>query len=225
MSDFDSDEEEWFSWYCDELVEQGLALSWSRARTFELLPAERRVFHGARKKETEKDFMLGHGYTPDFEIKWAPEAIGLLTQDWKNPRIDDRIPFIHNQYGPVHDEPDREPFSVIEVKPFFDRHGKTAWAACQIKWTLQKYQIFCQLFKVGGKPKGIFDSTFTPDRFLITPKTKKPRSISFKPATVVEFIHKRVQQQHWDARTAGLPPKELAAVIKAGNYAGAIYVP
>lgn len=216
---FDSDEEEWFSWYCDELVAQGMAESWQRARSFNLFEAERRVFHGARKKETEKDFVLGHDYTPDFEILWRPEAVGILTQDKNNPRQDDRVPFIHNTMvnGNLL-------LSVVEVKPFFDRHGKTAWAACQIKWTLQKFGILCQLFKVGSKPNGIFDKTFTPAPFLITAKTKKPRIIAYKPRSAVEFIHRRIQQQLWDEETKNLTPKEMAAAIKAGTYGRAVYV-
>lgn len=191
---FDSPEEEWCSWYLQELVDAGYAAAFRRARTFLLSEPLRRLVHGGTKKRkpTESDLLKDHVYTPDFEVVWNLSALGLLFQGWQAPETDARVPFYASDLG------DGLPVSILEVKPFFDRHGKTAWAACQIKWTLQRHGCLVQIVKIGSnarakspKAGGLFASTFTPARYLKTRTTGKDRRIHHEARTLAEYVAER----------------------------------
>jgi len=184
--DFDSPEEEWFSWYLEELVQAGLASRWSRAETYDLSPPLvgrylRLKGKGPKAKEVvvEKDILKKHSYTPDFSVWWTEEAYRCgLVQNVSRSEIKDSTPILAN--------PDQ--MSVFEVKPFFDRHGKTTWATCQIKWLYQLQGTFVQLVKVGSnKTDGIFSKSFTPAKYLLT-RTGKDRKLHHDPITLQEFL-------------------------------------
>ncbi len=185
--EFDSPEEEWFSWYLQELVDAGLASRWERAETYKLAPALtgrylRTKGKGPKAKEVivPKDLLKEHSYTPDFAVWWTPEAYRTgLVQNLDAPEYLDQTPFLANGCGK---------FSVLEVKPFFDRHGKTAWATCQIKWLYRLTGTFVQLVKVGSnKTEGIFSKSFTPARYLKT-TTGKERKLHHSPRSLEQCL-------------------------------------
>lgn len=70
--EFDSKEEEWFSWWLDELEEKGYIHSYGRATSYTLFEPDKR------------HKMRGHEYTPDFFVTWENGAINAL-----------RLPFIY----------------------------------------------------------------------------------------------------------------------------------
>jgi hypothetical protein len=60
---FDSKEEQWFSWWLDELKEKGLIQWYERSKPYNL-------FNG------EKELKLrAHEYTPDFDIYWDEDDL------------------------------------------------------------------------------------------------------------------------------------------------------
>lgn len=190
---FDSDEELWFSWYLEELRLRGLVDKWERAKSFQLSDAVRMTFikpaTGKHKKErhVEKDWVSGHVYTPDFKIWWRPSACDAgLVQCWQfePAKLREDVPFIANI-----DPSLPEMTSLIEVKPMFDAHGKTQWSSMQIKWVMAKFNLHVQMVKIGTKPKCLFDRTFTPQRFLLTDKTLKPRALKYNPKSADEYLN------------------------------------
>lgn len=62
---FDSKEEQWFSWWLDELKERGFIKWYQRADTFRL-------------SDANKELKLRvHEYTPDFMVDWTEEGLKL----------------------------------------------------------------------------------------------------------------------------------------------------
>jgi len=210
---FDSPEEEWFAWYLEELQEAGYISWYGRAPTYVLFTPVRRSFLKIQEPTKagklrpdlypDKNWLNDHVYTPDFEVVWTEKALqDHLVQPWTGnlvpasvgtdlpPYLDPRIPLI---CGPQTTLRGRSGWhTVVEVKPFFDRHGKTARASSEIKWTLQKYDEYVQLLKVGSfarQPKaGIFAETFTPSRYLKTAKTAKERKIHHRTKSLSEWL-------------------------------------
>lgn len=71
---FDSKEEQWFSWWLDELRGKGFVSEYQRSVSIPLF-------------EANKELKLrAHEYTPDFLISWSPGAINGLKLDWKKDR-------------------------------------------------------------------------------------------------------------------------------------------
>jgi hypothetical protein len=115
---FDSKEEEWFSWWLDELKDRGYVKHYDRAISFSLF-------------EAVKELKLrGHEYTPDFEVCWKLGAINELKLG------------IHN--WPLLAGFSMEK-SIIEIKPSFDAHNMTRLFKLNQKWVYSKYGIYVEL--------------------------------------------------------------------------------
>lgn len=184
-NNFDSSEEEWFSWMLEELLAAGQITRWYRPPFYVLSSAERRLFmrvHKGKVKAVEKDISPAHIYTPDFACDWSPGCSPKLVQPWAGDVIDNAVPFTCNVRA------NGTKFSVFEVKPLFNAHGKTQWSGAQIKWVAAQHKEHVQMVKIGSKPKSFFDKVFTPDRYRLTDKTLKPRAIGYTPRTLEEFL-------------------------------------
>lgn len=176
---FDSDEEMYFSWYLDELVEAGYVESYHKIRVGYVL-SEKLVnqyvkpMKRVENKKKDQTIINGHEYTPDFVIRWAKKALGVFAQ-----RLGDGdkhiAPFMVQGY---YDK------SVVEIKADFDMNNMTRLVTLNIKWVLQRYNLIISLTKVPS----IFRKTFTPKKYLVTNKTGKPRKIKFEVKTLEEFI-------------------------------------
>lgn len=171
--DFDSDQENYFSWYLDELKERGILLNWSyHPKSFSLSDRIVHVYDNILKTKTvSKDSTIinPHSYQADFLLNWNPRYRKILYSDFTD-RVQLRsVLFISNK--------DRD-FSVIDVKgSFAGPHNNSAVTfPLNQKWTFQKYGIYVQKII----PEHLFKNSFVPKKYLFTNVSGKPRKIKFE---------------------------------------------
>lgn len=197
-ADFDSPEELYLAWWIDELREARYVKSWRRAPNFPLVDATRVPYvHRRVSKKTGKELTpeIRHKilrpaltYTPDFEIVWSLRALNLLCFEIGKEQVFEGPPSHHL----VCQEIGGAFVSLIEVKPKVAgrnamTHSRFLAARLNSSILFEKHGLFTNLVEVGTKAGSIFEKTFTPERFLLTDKTLKPRSINFAPRTLAAF--------------------------------------
>jgi len=184
MTEFDSKEELYFSWYLNQLRNQGYIDSWDKFENvndpyplteglvWDYVKPMKRV----EDKQLEQVILAPSSYTPDFKIWWNPKARGIFVTDL-NIGSTEKIatPFIS-----------QDSISIIETKGNHDNNNMTRLAINNIKFVYQKFGVFINMVKVPT----IFKNTFTPDRYLLTDKTLKPRTLHYGPRTLSEFTNK-----------------------------------
>lgn len=183
---FDSKEELYFSWYLMELQKNGYIESWARFEEvsdsynltegliWEYIKPMKRV----ADKELEQIILSPSAYTPDFKIFWTPKALGIFVSDLNSARSTEKIEteFICQDL-----------ISIIEVKGTFDMGNMTRLAINNIKFVYYKFGVYVNMIKVPA----IFNKSFTPNRYLLTDKTLKIRTIKYKNVrTIQQFINK-----------------------------------
>lgn len=181
----DSDEELYFAWWCQELIEHGVLLaadvnkksidlSGQVDHTFELSMKTKKV------KKTEK-LMHGHKYTPDFnlfpDMRYRDAFYAVLIKGKKMPK--QKVHLISMR--------DDEHQIIVEIKPAFDQHNMTRLVRTNLKWTFDKYLTYINLTKVPD----IFEKTFTPKNYVELMKFKrKPGSskIKYQIKTIEQYV-------------------------------------
>lgn len=179
---FDSQEEEWFSWYADELQAAGFVYRWERDVPAIPLTAGLTHYYTNEKGKLKSQCLFRKSeYTPDFKLYWRIAAEEVFFQLLENKR---KIitPFIGQRLW-LHDTEDDAMLSVVEVKPSFDQNNMTRLFKNNQKFVWDKHGLFLNLVT----PQELFEGTFTPRRFLLT-KTGKPRKLSFKPKTLQQYL-------------------------------------
>ncbi len=175
---FDSKEEKYFSWYLEVLRNWNFIESWHKIEesyqltedlTIQYIKPMKRV----KDKVLTQTLLSGRVYTPDFKIYWTEQAYGIFVQELS---CGDKIttPFVSQGY-----------ISTVEVKGGFDNNNMTRLAVNNIKDVYQKYNDYITMVKVPM----IFKKTFTPERYLLTDKSFKPRKIKYVTRTIKEFIN------------------------------------
>ena len=122
-----------------------------------------------------QDILKPSIYTPDFKIWWTPKARGIFVTDL-NIESTEKIstPFIC-----------QDGISIIEVKGGFDQGNMTRLAINNIKFVYEKFGVYINMTKVPD----IFKKSFTPERYLLTDKSFKPRKINYGVRTLSEFVN------------------------------------
>jgi hypothetical protein len=177
---FDSHEEKYINWYVQSLVNHGFIKQYifhhksyelSNKVTYDWTKPMKRV----PDKTMETTILLPHTYTPDILINWSQAAEGIFYQNLEdNKKI--TAPFIA-----------QENQSIWEIKGNFDYQNMTRLAMLNIKWVMKEYGDFIQIVS----PQKIFNKTFTPERYLFTDKSFKPRKLKYKNVrTIREFRDK-----------------------------------
>lgn len=183
---FDSKEEEYFSWYLNELLGSGHVKYWlHQHETYILAPKETYVYEKHLKtkiKKNESTLLREHVYTPDFLIVWDESARGMFCDSINGLVNLKKIPFTTNEWS------QGAAFSVIDIKPSFDRHNMTRLFTINQKWMYQRHNIFVQKIIITGKKTALFQTTFTPDKYLLTDKAKKKRKLNYEPRSLNKFI-------------------------------------
>tara|TARA_R110002020_G_scaffold174594_5_gene366092 strand:- start:1703 stop:2359 length:657 start_codon:yes stop_codon:yes gene_type:complete len=193
---FRSDEEWYFSWWLDDLLDEGFIDDWSyEEEVFDLAePFKLSWSKKMKTKTTVKPYSVLQActYQPDFKIYWNNKAKGL---------------FYQNMGEEIGQKPSDSPYFLaqenitrIEIKPNHDFQNKTAQAVIKIKWLMQ-LGTWCQLVipspKVSkGKitPKtALFNNTFVPRRYIYTDKSRTLRKINYKFVTLKEWVDIRQQ--------------------------------
>ena len=184
---FDSDEEKYFSWYLDELMNEGYIESYTpHHKSYQL--AEPVAYEWKKELKTKTKIMKstllqGKLYTPDFLIKWTPDAYKGLLMNLSCKSDINGYPF--TECVPLY------PYSVIEIKPIFDQNNMEREFRINQKWVYQKHGIYVQLIKPLSKKKGfkgLFERTFTPKEYLLTDKKTRLRTLHYKPIGIKEYL-------------------------------------
>jgi len=172
---FDSDQELWFSYYLEELKQNGYIISYTHdvkpitlteGLYIEVIKPMKRV----PDKILKKKILPPRVYTADFKIEWVPDKF------WGSS--------FEKFFRPSTSKDGKRLFEVIEVKPDFDQNNMTRLFKQNQAWIWDKYQIFVTLVKLPS----FFKRTFTPKEFLLTDITKKKRKTNFPIITFDQFI-------------------------------------
>lgn len=199
--DFDSSEEMYFSWWLQQLQDAGIVARYSRSESFTLSEKVDSAF-SANGKTKSFSLFRPHVYTPDFRIEWrAWNGEGLLWVNHDSNRYTEKP-------GKDHLRAHRRGcfVSYVEVKPANagasrGRFHETRSTKTDIKWVYQRFGIFINYVEIGNGSKPTaktpspalpwFGRTFCPDRYLLTDKTAKPRSINFPVRTLGQFLSEK----------------------------------
>lgn len=179
----DSKEEVYFSWWLNELLDAGFIVDWEyQSKTYTL--SERFQYQVCKKLKTKtkiEDRLLlhPHTYTPDFIIKWNKAAYSIFYMDIGDGMDIKKFPIVAQQG-----------ISTIDVKPAAWGRGDDFMKLFTVrqKWLFQRHSVYVQPVVVTGKKTALFESTFTPGRFLFTDKSKAARKLKFRPVMLNEFL-------------------------------------
>lgn len=178
-------EELYFSWYLEELEAVGYITAWAyEPFVYRVTPVQRyTVDEQLKTRVNHKRLSLfrSHEYTPDFGIVWADKSYQVLFNfigDGVNLKT---APFISN-----YDRVEGGAYSVIEVKPVFDRNNMIRLFRLNQKFIYADRKIYIQEVV----PARLFEGSFTPEKYLLTPTGKK-KKLKYKPTALYDFIQAR----------------------------------
>lgn len=181
MNNFRSDEEKYFSWWLDELQEADYINGYDyENKDWDLSASVNTPFHKILKTKTKEELrniLKSHSYGCDFTIyfnKRSNEYFFSEITEVSHIKVD----FI---YGHDH-------LGFVEVKPIFDQNNMTREFTINRKWVWDKHGDFVNLVKIGNTKNSFFSKTFTPQKFLLTDKTKKPRSLKYEPISLEDYV-------------------------------------
>lgn len=172
---YKSNDELLFSYYLDELKQQGFVLDYSyEPKPFVLYTGKKIVIAKKNKDNTKKIKVINSKlfpeliYTTDFKIKWNTKKSDKLFT-YNDNTVVDNLPFFYEQNG----------ISYVEVKPIYDRNNMTRHVKIKIAWVYDKYGIYVNLIT----PEVLFKKSFYPNSFFYT-KNGKLRKKKIKNNTV-----------------------------------------
>lgn len=183
-SELDSNEELYFAWWLSQLCDNGYVTDViTQPQPFQM---QEGLCHTYVKKMKTKDKILEETiikpsvYTTDFYIKWSEKALNVfittLDTDDKIMRGSSHILLIANQT-------DNGLHTYVEIKPVFDQNNMTRLARINAKWVWDKHKEYINIVI----PEKHFQKTFTPDRYLLTTKSKTKRKLKYIPLTLEEY--------------------------------------
>lgn len=173
----DSQGEDWFLYWCDELIEAGYINKVERGKSYLLSDAlyNNYVEQLKTKSKPKSEVVLhGHSYNLDFEVHWKYKAknvfLDIFGEKW-------------TKFFIVKDDKFGNFVSYIECKPAFDFQNMQRLATNCIKSLYDKHGIFCQMVK----NEDLFKKTFVP-KALLKLKNGNKRPFKFKVRTLEEFL-------------------------------------
>lgn len=177
---FDSDEEEYFSWWLDELKKKSFIKEYIRNHKSLPLSDMISVQYGNKGKTTT--LLSDHVYTTDFIIT-VDKYSGLFADQGNLPVS----PNSRSVFMLISEKPGSKHYH-IEVKPDFDSNNMTRLFRLNQKWVYQKHGIYTNLVKVPS----LFKKTFVPQKYMFTPVKKKPRKFKYEVLTCSQYVEKVV---------------------------------
>lgn len=181
----DSLEELYICWYFEELLEKGYVKEFTRqgAESY-ILSLKKDVSYVKQIKKRTQEIVYGnkvllhsHIYTPDFDVLWTEKAIGVFISDKELDFVTRKVPF----YGHFVDS---YLYSCLEVKPEWNTFNMTRLFTLNQKWVYDKWGVFVQMVQ----PVPLFKNTFTPERYLLTDKATKIRTLHHKARSLKEYV-------------------------------------
>lgn len=189
----DSNDELYFSWYCEELKEFGIIYDFTRGNSYELnktLKIEYKEIKVLKTKTKIVDkiqtLIPTKIYTPDFEIIWNRGENSRKFVQVLKESIQITKPFICQLLEGIFT-------SIIEIKPQFDQNNMTRLFKTNqaIMWDKK---IYVNL--IGYEE--LFENTFTPKKFILNPNQiysnntkfgkKGDSKIKWKIRTLKEYL-------------------------------------
>lgn len=180
---FASDEEWYISWWVEDLIKDGYIKSVEyQPKSFELhdglynshiIPMKR-----VEDKVEVQAILQPHIYTCDVRVVWTDKAEELFY--WHVGLYGVKKTKFQFHAGLEHDGM----VTYFEVKAEFDKMNMNRLAGINIKWVQQKYNVVVEMIK----PNTLFKNTFTPDRFLLTNKSFKPRTIKYETRSIARYV-------------------------------------
>lgn len=186
--ELDSDEEWYFTWYMEELLNAGIIIKYKyHPGSKELSPQRNFKMEKVLKTKTniiERELIAAHEYTPDFVLHWNNQFRHIFFDEMFTIFKDANAPFIATVGN------NNLCYTPVEIKAAFDRNNMTRAFRINQKWILDKFNIYVDEIV----PEKLFKKTFTPRRYLGTDKTNKPRKIDFTTKTLEEYICQRKKE-------------------------------
>lgn len=184
-SELDSNEELFFSWYLSELCDYGYVLDViPQPEPFKMQDGLCHTYVKEMKtknKILEETIIKPSVYTCDFYIKWSEKALNkfITTLD-----TDQKIMKGQGHTLMIAKQTENGLHTYVEVKPSFDQNNMTRLARVNAKWVWDKYNEYVNLII----PEKHFQKTFTPERYLLTTKSKTKRKLKYEPITLNEYL-------------------------------------
>ncbi len=197
----DSPLEGYFDWWCAEAIRHGLLADVKLLKEYNLLPPiieHRQKRLKTKSKWIKKQITRGVKMTPDRvlffkkdDLKQAAMVDTFFKSDDNQMIFYDSSPkgfFKAQQWGDYY-------ISVIDIKPpvitMRQLSGSTFTIKQQMMWAMNgAYVQKCVLFPSKSKilSNFLFTGTFFPDRYFITDKNGKPRSIKWSTKNVHQYL-------------------------------------
>lgn len=198
----DSLEEAYFSWWLDELREAGFIREWRRAASHELFPPVTHSYVSeyktpktgqVRRKTKSKKLLSSLTYTPDFEIVWSLQAYARVFVPMAQCSGADLLVGDPGCRMIAQPSGGSQWTSIVEVKPRIVGRssmntGRLQLARATRAALFHLKGIYVHQVEIGTNAGSWFDKTFVPDRFLLTNKTGKPRTINFPARSLGSFL-------------------------------------
>lgn len=176
--------------FVEELIKAGYAIKVERSPSYLLCDPVQNTYAVQMKKSSKQETQTisqGVSYTPDFDIYFTKNALGVFCWElgspakWeKNLLVAQRDDIVKGDYiQPVWK-------ACVEVKPDFSRNSTTPKSVQSMKWLFQKRGVFVNLFR----PNRMFEGLFVPAKYLITERGTK-RILKFKTKTLQEYLKGR----------------------------------
>lgn len=184
--EFDSDGEEQFYYYLEELKASGYIDNFNyQPDAFKLTDKIEYVWINTIKNKeviTSATLLNSHEYTCDFVINWNKKAKGIFFLNITDKLKLNKIPFISQNNT-----------SYIECKPSWDQHNMTRLAKINIKQVYVKFGIYVQIITpTSNKGNCLFSITFTPIKAQVTKVKNKPKKFKFIVRSLEEFINENI---------------------------------
>lgn len=182
--DYRSDEEVYFQWYLDDLIEAGFIDKYNyESEEYQLFDQLKLPWMEQKKtmvKSREFEALKPSKYTPDFNIYWTEKAKGIFVN---GPASIEKPFFAGSEFLNFTDQPK----SVIDVKGSAKSRGKKNSSAITFPLKQKLMWLVHSIYVHKAVPQELFEKTFTPMRYLYTDKNGSKRKIKWDVKTVYEY--------------------------------------
>ena len=189
----DSLQEVYFEWWLEELIKYGYIESYKRSERYKLIDnvfVPKLQFKPIKKEPQrylliEREFLKSWTYEPDYDIFWTEKSFNFLFQD-----IDFLYPLEFKTLFKAKWDNGKW-LSVIDIKPKAFRGGAMS---SSVKFPLIQKMMYSKhnvyVHKISPLDKGgLFDQTFTPERYLLQDRRMINRKISkWVPGSIKSFL-------------------------------------
>jgi len=189
---FDSKDEEYISWWLQELKEANIIDFYIRGDSYSLNESLINCYTETKQLKTKTSTIQKTQvliplkvYTPDFEIIWNNQS-NLLSKF--TTRLHTHGKYNNILYDSVRGKDNKLYYSsIIEVKPIYDRHNMTRLFKTNQAIMWSRHNIYVNLLDY----QTLFEKTFTPTKYLLTEKTLKEKKIKWNVKSLEEFINNK----------------------------------